>query len=73
MESPRHAVVPGRTYEWRFTMTAKGPGKPGKAVFRTTLPKSLAFVSGEGHCKPSGRKVVCRLGTLKDGRETTGT
>ncbi|NVI89832.1 DUF11 domain-containing protein [Actinomadura sp. BRA 177] len=72
MKSPKQAVVPGRTYEWTFTVTAKGPKKSGKAVFRTTLPKSLAFVSGEKHCKPAGRKVVCHLGTVKKGHKATG-
>ncbi|TDC58378.1 DUF11 domain-containing protein [Actinomadura sp. KC345] len=66
-------VLPGRTYEWTFTVTAKGPAKSGKAVFRTTLPRSLAFVSGEKHCKSKGRKVVCRLGTLKKGGSSKGS
>ena len=66
-------VLPGGAYEWKFTLTAKGPAKSGKAVFRTTLPKTLAFVSGEKNCKAKGRKVVCRLGTLKKGAKAKGS
>jgi hypothetical protein len=73
LASPKQPVVPGRTNEWTFAVTAKGPGKPTKAVFRMTLPKSLAFVSGGKRCKPAGRTVVCRLGALKNGQRATGT
>lgn len=69
---PKKDVIPGRTYEWKFKVTAKGPAKSGKAVFRTTLPKSLAFVSGEKRCTSRGRKVVCRLGTVKKGHRVSG-
>ena len=41
-------------------------------MFRTTLPKSLAFVSGEKHCESAGRKVVCDLGTVKKGHRAAG-
>ncbi|MFA1538666.1 hypothetical protein [Actinomadura monticuli] len=71
-ESPRRAVVPGRVYAWSFTVTAEGRGKSGKAVFRTTLPKSLAFVSGGKRCRADGRKVVCRLGAVAKGERATG-
>ncbi|WP_165966533.1 DUF11 domain-containing protein [Actinomadura sp. 7K507] len=71
--APKKDVLPGRVYEWKFTVTAKGGAKSGKAVFRTTLPKSLAFVSGEKHCKSKDRKVVCRLGTLKKGQKAKGS
>ncbi len=72
MESPGQAVVPGRIYEWTFTVTAKGPKSSGQAVFRTTLPKSLAFVSGERDCRPAGQRVVCHLGTVRRGRKAVG-
>ncbi len=70
--APKNDVLPGAAYTWAYTVTAKGPAKSGKAVFRTTLPKSLEFVSGTRHCASKGRKVVCRLGTLKDGRKVKG-
>ncbi|TDD81621.1 DUF11 domain-containing protein [Actinomadura darangshiensis] len=69
---PGKSVIPGRTYEWTFKVTAKGPKKSGKAVFRTTLPKSLAFVSGEKDCASEGRQVECDLGTLKKGGTAAG-
>ncbi|MEU9874176.1 hypothetical protein AB0C87_40700 [Actinomadura sp. NPDC048021] len=69
---PASAVVPGRTYEWTFKMAAKGPGKSGKAVFRTTLPRSLAFVSGNRDCAAAGWTVECELGAVRDGGTVTG-
>lgn len=70
--APKKDVMPGRTYAWTFTVTAKGPARSGRAVFRTTLPKSLAFVSGERRCTARGRTVVCRLGTVRKGRLVKG-
>lgn len=72
MKSPQQSVVPGRTYTWTFTVAARGKGEQGKAAFKTTLPKSLEYVSGEKHCKAAGQKVFCRLGTLKKGEKVTG-
>ncbi|MEV4004428.1 hypothetical protein [Actinomadura sp. NPDC049753] len=69
---PASAVVPGRTYEWTFKMTAEGPGRSGKAVFRTTLPRSLAFVSGNRDCAAAGWTVECELGPVRHGRTVTG-
>ncbi|XRQ13438.1 hypothetical protein ACN3XK_21895 [Actinomadura welshii] len=70
--APKEGVLPGRTYEWKFTVTAKGPAKSGKAVFRTTLPESLEFVSGAKRCRVKERKVTCRLGALAKGRKASG-
>ncbi|MEU8800147.1 hypothetical protein [Spirillospora sp. NPDC048819] len=70
--APKKDVMPGRTYAWTFKVAAKGPAKSGKAVFRTTLPRSLEFVSGEKNCTSKKRKVVCRLGTVKKGRKVKG-
>ncbi|TYB43009.1 hypothetical protein FXF69_30135 [Actinomadura chibensis] len=43
-------------------------------MFRTTLPKSLAFVSGERNCASSReRTVVCRLGAIGRGQEIAGS
>ncbi|TDC66964.1 hypothetical protein E1200_15835 [Actinomadura sp. GC306] len=70
--SPKGDILPGSTYAWTFKMRAEGPAKSGKAVFRTTLPRSLEFVSGEKDCRSKGRKVVCRLGTVKKGQKVTG-
>ncbi|MFG2088152.1 MULTISPECIES: hypothetical protein [unclassified Spirillospora] len=70
--APKKDVMPGRTYEWTFKVTAKGPAKSGKAVFRTTLPESLEFVSGEKNCTSKEREVVCRLGTVRKGRSVKG-
>lgn len=71
-DGPASAVVPGRTYEWTFKMTAKGPGHSGRAVFRTTLPRSLAFVSGTRDCAAAGWTVECDLGAVRKGRTVTG-
>ncbi|MFI0484733.1 DUF11 domain-containing protein [Actinomadura sp. 9N215] len=46
--------------------------KAPEAVFRATLPKSLAFVSGEKDCASSGRTVVCRLGAVRPGQKVGG-
>ncbi|NDU74065.1 hypothetical protein GWI34_15675 [Actinomadura sp. DSM 109109] len=70
--APGSAVVPGRTYEWTFKVTAKGPGKAGRALFWTRLPRSLAFVSGHRDCAAAGWTVVCDLGTVRKGRTVTG-
>ncbi|WP_433462863.1 DUF11 domain-containing protein [Spirillospora sp. CA-128828] len=70
--SPGRKVIPGRTYEWTFRMTAKGPKWSGKAMFRTTLPASLAFASGVKGCASKGRTVECDLGTVRRGRTVTG-
>ncbi|MFS2294604.1 MAG: DUF11 domain-containing protein [Actinomadura sp.] len=70
--APKGDIFPGSAYTWVYTVTAKGPAKSGKAVFRTTLPKSLEFVSGRKRCASKGRKVVCRLGTLKKGQKVKG-
>ncbi|MFI0407736.1 hypothetical protein [Actinomadura sp. 3N508] len=96
---PTRDVIPGRTYEWRWTIRVAGKprpkhvkakkgkakagkGKAGKlqasrarprqAVFWTTLPKSLAFVSGERQCASSGWKVVCRMGAVRRGGRVSG-
>ncbi|SNR91681.1 hypothetical protein [Actinomadura mexicana] len=70
--APASAVVRGRTYEWRFKITASGPGRPRRAVFRTTLPRSLAFVSGHRDCAAAGWTVFCDLGTVRKGQTVTG-
>ncbi len=72
MKSPQQSVVPGRTYTWTFTVAARGKGEQEKAAFKTTLPRSLEYVSGEKHCKAAGQKVFCRLGTLEKGEKATG-
>lgn len=46
--------------------------KPHEAVFRMTLPKSLAFVSGDKDCASSGWRVVCHVGTVRPGHEISG-
>lgn len=70
--SPKRDVLPGRTYTWAFKVHAEGPAKSRKAVFWTTLPKTLEFVSGQKHCKSKGRKVVCRLGRVSKGGKVKG-
>ncbi|MGI5208250.1 hypothetical protein ACQEU6_42600 [Spirillospora sp. CA-108201] len=72
LSGPASGVAPGRTYEWTFTMAARGPGKSGKAVFRTRLPRSLAFVSGNRDCAAAGWTVECDLGAVRKGRTVTG-
>ncbi|MFB4295575.1 hypothetical protein [Actinomadura sp. NTSP31] len=69
---PGKTVVPGRTYDWPFAVTAKGPGKAGRAVFRATLPKSLEFVSGRRDCAASGWTVECDLGPVRAGETVAG-
>ncbi|WP_165964292.1 DUF11 domain-containing protein [Actinomadura sp. KC216] len=96
---PARDVIPGRTYEWKWTIRVAGKprpkqvkakkrkakagkGKAGKlqtsrarpreAVFWTTLPKSLAFVSGERQCASSGWRVVCRMGAVRRGGRVSG-
>ncbi|TMR06463.1 DUF11 domain-containing protein [Actinomadura soli] len=99
---PKADVIPGRTYEWKWTFrvaerarpkTVKAkPGKaktkaktkaksgklqtsrtrPREAVFWTTLPKTLAFVSGARDCASSGWKVICRLGAVRPGGRVSG-
>lgn len=71
--APKHDVVPGHTYEWTYRVVANGPARSGDAVFRTTLPKWLAFVSGERNCTSRERRVVCRLGTIGRGQEVAGS
>ncbi|MGC4956165.1 hypothetical protein ACLQ2P_23330 [Actinomadura citrea] len=68
---PASAVVPGRTYEWTFKLTAKGPRKSGKAVFMARLPRSLAFVSGNRDCAAAGWTVECDLGAVRKGQTVT--
>ncbi|GAA0600629.1 hypothetical protein [Actinomadura livida] len=70
--SPKEDVLPGGTYAWTFKMLAKGPAKSGKAVFRMTMPRSLELVTGTRHCRSKGRKVVCRLGTVRKGQKVKG-
>ncbi|TDD88522.1 hypothetical protein E1298_14990 [Actinomadura rubrisoli] len=36
------------------------------------LPKSLRFVGGQPGCSVTGRKVVCRIGTVRPGQTTVG-
>lgn len=72
LSGPVSAVVPGRTYEWTFTMTARGPGKSAQAGFRMRLPKSLSFVSGNRDCAAAGWTVECDLGAVRRGRTVTG-
>jgi Domain of unknown function DUF11 len=69
---PGRSVLPGRTYDWPFAVTAKGPGKAGRAVFRATLPKSLEFVSGRRDCSVSGWAVECDLGAIRPGETVAG-
>ncbi|MWA00003.1 hypothetical protein F8568_006360 [Actinomadura sp. LD22] len=70
--APGKAVLPGRTYDWPFAVTAKGHGKAGRAVFRATLPKSLEFVSGRRDCAVSGWTVECDLGAVRPGQTVAG-
>ncbi|MGI5327483.1 hypothetical protein [Actinomadura nitritigenes] len=69
---PGQAVLPGRTYDWPFAVTAQGPGKAGRAVVRATLPKSLEFVSGRRDCAVSGWTVECDLGAVRPGETVAG-
>ncbi|WUI02024.1 DUF11 domain-containing protein [Spirillospora sp. NBC_00431] len=65
-------TVKGKTVKARPVKLDTRRAKPHKAVFRTTLPKSLDFVSGERHCASSGRKVVCRFGAVRPGDKISG-
>ncbi|MDL4816083.1 hypothetical protein [Actinomadura opuntiae] len=69
---PGKTLIPGRTYDWPFAVTAKGPGKAGPAVFRATLPKSLEFVSGRRDCAAGGWTVECDLGAVSPGETVAG-
>jgi hypothetical protein len=69
---PGKTVLPGRTYDWPFAVTAKGPARTGRAVFRATLPKSLEFVSGRRDCAVSGWTVECDLGAVRPGETVAG-
>ncbi|MFI0371116.1 DUF11 domain-containing protein [Actinomadura sp. 1N219] len=114
---PRADLIPGRTYEWKWTFRATekrrpktvkakpgkaksgkpakaktgkakpakakprksktvglltGRARPREAVFRMTMPKSLAFVSGEKNCASSGWKIVCRPGAVRRGARVSG-
>ncbi|MBO2459467.1 DUF11 domain-containing protein [Actinomadura violacea] len=69
---PGKTVLPGRTYDWPFAVTAKAPGKAGRAVFRATLPKSLEFVSGRRDCAVSGWTVECDFGAVRPGETIAG-
>ncbi|WP_169528785.1 DUF11 domain-containing protein [Actinomadura rifamycini] len=71
-DAPAPEVAPGGTYTWSFTVTPRGGRKAARAVFRTTLPASLEFVSGKG-CEAAKRKVVCDLGKVKPGRKAAGS
>lgn len=71
-DAPAKEVAPGGTYRWSFTVTPRGGRKAARAVFRTTLPASLEFVSGKG-CEAEKRKVVCDLGKVKPGEKAAGS
>lgn len=71
-KGPGRLVVPGGIYNWPFAVTAQGQARPHRAVFRTTLPKTLRFVSGQTNCSSSGRRIVCRLGMVRPGQTVAG-
>ncbi|MFG2002943.1 hypothetical protein ACGFNU_27665 [Spirillospora sp. NPDC048911] len=69
---PASAIVPGRTYNWPFTVTNTSAAKTGPAVFRASLPASLGFVSATRKCSFASGAAVCPLGALKPRRAVTG-
>ncbi|WP_067482584.1 DUF11 domain-containing protein [Actinomadura hibisca] len=76
--APGVPLVPGRTYNWPFAVTGKGPLDAGPTVFTTTLPESLEFVSGSQNCSFSsagsgkGGRAVCQLGEVGSGETVAG-
>lgn len=70
--SPGVPVLPGRTYNWPFSVTNSGPVAAAPVTFTAPLPKSLEFVSAEQNCSFKGSMAVCELGAMKPGETKMG-
>lgn len=72
MGGPEGPLVPGRTYEWPYSLTNLGTKKAEEVVFVAPVPYDLEFVSGQGNCSMQGPKVLCSVGSLGEGRTYSG-
>ncbi|WP_106402039.1 COG1361 family protein [Actinocorallia populi] len=73
MGGPEGPLVPGRTYEWPYSITNLGSERAEEVFFVAPVPYDLEFVSGQGNCSMQGKDVVCAVGPLGEGKTHTGT
>jgi len=69
---PEGPLVPGRSYDWPYSITNMGPRTAEDVVFRTPVPGGLEYVSGQGKCSMQGPYVLCSVGALEQHRTYTG-
>ncbi|MEO3784564.1 hypothetical protein ABGB12_14610 [Actinocorallia sp. B10E7] len=69
---PEGPLVPGRSYDWPYSITNLGPRTAEGVFFRTPVPGGLEYVSGQGNCSMQGPYVVCAVGSLQQHQTHTG-
>ncbi|WP_131739390.1 DUF11 domain-containing protein [Actinomadura roseirufa] len=72
VSGPAGTVVPGGVYSWPFAVTARGRGKPARAVLVARLPKELSFVSGQPDCAESKSTGSKSTGSKSAGPKSIG-
>lgn len=69
---PEGPLIPGRTYDWPYSVTNTGTKKAEMVTFVAPVPSGLEYVSGQGNCSMQGGEMVCLLGTLDKGQTFNG-
>lgn len=67
MGGPEGPLIPGRTYDWPYSITNPGPDRTDGVVFVAPLPYGLEYVSGGKDCSMQGPRVLCSIGSLPGG------
>jgi hypothetical protein len=72
IDAPNASVLPGKTYDWPFSVTNRGSDKVEHVTLAAPLSKHLDFVAGQDDCSWQRKMAVCELGAMKHGQTKTG-
>jgi hypothetical protein len=72
IDAPNAPILPGKTYEWPFSVTNRGADKIDHVTFAAPLSKHLDFVQGQDDCSWQREMAVCELGAMQHGQTKTG-
>ncbi|MBC6458821.1 DUF11 domain-containing protein, partial [Actinomadura sp. HBU206391] len=72
IDAPNAPILPGKTYDWPFSVTNRGSDKIEHVTFAAPLSKHLDFVEGQDDCSWQRKMAVCELGAMTHGQTKTG-
>ncbi|GAA2104869.1 hypothetical protein GCM10009780_56380 [Actinomadura alba] len=72
IDAPNVPILPGKTYDWPFSVTNRGADKVDHVTFAAPLSEHLDFVAGQDDCSWQRETAVCELGAMQHGQTKTG-